>query len=413
MNVNTKKIIKGIITVDGNPIRTGMSLGELERILHIKIKADSEHVGYVIGSGLVEDEKPITFTVWFKDDKVRKLDLNINGFYNDDEAYEYLNNWLENREITEWVGDSYYRTEFGSLIPRLVRHGYGGFEYEIDISFEYEKIPERKFTPIKANKSNTVKFVVDDFEYKIQRIPFKKAGELPFLHNILGDGPQSLTDWSDTYSKDDRQEVIYFIVSKIDNNTETVLGVAEFTYFAIWDAYENSELFIALDSLAEHWGIVAFAAQEYGCGLQNKNGITPYLLVFETIHDEVPHNKELELFRGNKNNMKLLFDSAIRLASKYVKIPEEDMTLISVSSTKDNMFSYYKKVEDTFINYQRTEKNATVTKASGNASKNSLKYQLNIPSQWAKEIGLQKEDKSIVMEFDGETISIRKQKKNC
>jgi hypothetical protein len=119
----------------------------------------------------------------------------------------------------------------------------------------------------------------------------------------------------------------------------------------------------------------------------------------------------MEVFMENENTMKLLLQSAMRLTSKYVKIPEEDMTLISVSRNKDSMFSYYKTVEDVFINYQRSEKNATVTKASGNASQNSLKYQLNIPSQWAKEIGLTKEDKSILMEFDGVTISITKQKK--
>lgn len=75
------------------------------------------------------------------------------------------------------------------------------------------------------------------------------------------------------------------------------------------------------------------------------------------------------------------------------------------------MVSYFKSSNNSFINYHRSEKNVTVAKASDNASQNSLKYQLNIPSQWAKELGVTMDDKSVLMEFDGEIISITKKSK--
>lgn len=359
LNINTKEILKGIITIDGNQVKTGMSISELERVLNTKIEDRDEHVGYVLSPALMEDEKLVNLVTWFKSDTVEILKLNIGGFHNDDVACKYLDDWLEERGITEWVGDSYYQTEFGSLIPSLIHNMYNDYSYEIEISLEYGKIPSRKFPPIKENNNNSVKFVVDNSEFKIQRIPCREADMLP-LHNWLGNVPMSLDERSERYSKDDRKETIYFNITKIENSKETIIGIAEFTYFAVWRAYNNSELFITLDGLTEEWGVLGFAIEKHGCGLKDKKEITPYILVFETIHDEVPHNKELKVFMKNENNMKLLFESVMSLTSKYVKISEEDMTLISLSKNKDSLFSDYKTLDDIFINYQRSEKNATV-----------------------------------------------------
>ena len=67
-------------------------------------------------------------------------------------------------------------------------------------------------------------------------------------------------------------------------------------------------------------------------------------------------------------------------------------------------------IKRSFKTYEQSEKNVTITKASGNASKNSLKYQLNIPSEWAREIGLTKDNKAVLMRFDGKKITIKKSK---
>lgn len=52
--------------------------------------------------------------------------------------------------------------------------------------------------------------------------------------------------------------------------------------------------------------------------------------------------------------------------------------------------------------------NASVTNSGGNASKNSLRYRIQIPSEWAKEIGISRESKELSMSFDGKEIIIRK-----
>ena len=61
------------------------------------------------------------------------------------------------------------------------------------------------------------------------------------------------------------------------------------------------------------------------------------------------------MFNEDNDNMKLLYNSALQLASNYVKIPHENMTLISLSRNKDSLFSNYKKVEDVLstINEQK------------------------------------------------------------
>jgi len=366
MIVNTKQIKNGLITVEDVPLKAGISRSELERILNIEIEIENEFVGYVLGSNLTEDGQEVTFTVQFENDTVESFEVNIGNFLNENLADIFLNEWLEERRITEWVGGSYYETDFGSLTPSIVCHRYENFHYDIKISLSEGDIPSKKFLPIRNNKNNSVKFEAKGSEYKIQRIPYKKEEELPYLPNFLGSGPYSITEWcnNDSFTQNDRRETIYFNISKIENNTEAVIGVAEFTYFAIWNPYIKSELFFSLDNLAESWGIVGFAAEKYGCELQNETRISPYILLFENIHDEIPHNKELQLFKDDENNLKSLFNSVIQLTSKYIKIPEEDMTFMSISENRDTMFSYYIRVEDVFVNYQRTSKIVTPTNYS-------------------------------------------------
>ena len=54
--------------------------------------------------------------------------------------------------------------------------------------------------------------------------------------------------------------------------------------------------------------------------------------------------------------------------------------------------------------------NAIVAKAGGNAGKGSYNYKMTIPSAWAKEMGIRKEDKELSVTFDGEKIIIKKAK---
>lgn len=353
LTIDTKEIRKGIVTINGMQITEGLPISELESMLNIKIEERDKYLGYVLSPVLIEDGNTVKLTTWFEGENVRKLNLDFVGFNNDDDAYKYLKIWLKDRGMPEPVGSdqfhSYYQTEFGAIMPALVSGPNG---YEIQIEFRYGEIPSRKFDPIKEKKNNFLKVMTGDNQYKIQRISRTEEEKLPHLGNWLGRGPFSLNEMNDKHSKDDRKEIIYFNISKIEDGAESVIGVAEFTYLAISNVYENSELFETLDGLTQEWGIIGYAIEKYGCGLENKKGITPYVLVFENIHDEIPSNKELKKFTESDNCMKSLFNSAIHLISKYVKVKEEDITLISVSTNKDNLFSYHKKCEDVFVNYR-------------------------------------------------------------
>lgn len=46
--------------------------------------------------------------------------------------------------------------------------------------------------------------------------------------------------------------------------------------------------------------------------------------------------------------------------------------------------------------------------AGGNASKNSENYKISLPNSWIKKLGLNADNRDLVMEFDGEKITISK-----
>lgn len=56
------------------------------------------------------------------------------------------------------------------------------------------------------------------------------------------------------------------------------------------------------------------------------------------------------------------------------------------------------------------ELRAIVNKAGGSAGKESLNYKMTIPSAWAKELGITKEDRALTVSYDKEKkeINIKK-----
>lgn len=52
--------------------------------------------------------------------------------------------------------------------------------------------------------------------------------------------------------------------------------------------------------------------------------------------------------------------------------------------------------------------NMIIAKAGGNASQNAYNCKVSIPKVWADKMGISPEDKSLTLEFDGESIVIRK-----
>lgn len=53
---------------------------------------------------------------------------------------------------------------------------------------------------------------------------------------------------------------------------------------------------------------------------------------------------------------------------------------------------------------------AIICKVGGNAGKNAVNYRVSIPSTWAAALNISKEDRELVMTFDGKKIVIEKQK---
>lgn len=55
----------------------------------------------------------------------------------------------------------------------------------------------------------------------------------------------------------------------------------------------------------------------------------------------------------------------------------------------------------------RTQK-VNIRKAGGNASSEAKRYSIQIPTEWAKQMGIMEDSRKITLSFDGEKIIIEK-----
>lgn len=53
--------------------------------------------------------------------------------------------------------------------------------------------------------------------------------------------------------------------------------------------------------------------------------------------------------------------------------------------------------------------NMIISKAGGNASKNAYNCKVSIPKKWADEMGIDMQNRGVVLAFDGQQITIKKQ----
>lgn len=49
-----------------------------------------------------------------------------------------------------------------------------------------------------------------------------------------------------------------------------------------------------------------------------------------------------------------------------------------------------------------------INKAGGTAGKNSVNYRISLPAPWVKKIGINENDRNVILEFDGSKIVITK-----
>lgn len=61
--------------------------------------------------------------------------------------------------------------------------------------------------------------------------------------------------------------------------------------------------------------------------------------------------------------------------------------------------------------FEQRNANLIINKAGGNAGADSKNYHLSLPSCWVHELGLDEQNRGLVMQFDGERIILQKQQK--
>ncbi|MEK4532104.1 hypothetical protein [Solibacillus sp. FSL K6-1554] len=341
------------ITINGQLINKGMDASTLEKILQQKI-TDTRAYCWHVCNGMFEDEQPNGLQVIYKDDLVEKLALYIDGLKTEDEAMEYLDKWIRNRGFSDKAyGDGIYKTDFG-YITVAVSHYFMENKFSITIELTFEELPTRKFGPFTPNAVHSGYLFLKGEQYTLLRLTIPEVEQLP-IFNVFGNGPMSLNDSGGNWSFTDRFEIIYFAISKIENGNETILGILETTYFSITDSYTNKELYWDLDNLNEEWGLLGETIERYGCDLDDLEEISPFCLVYEKIHNELPENKDLFTFMNNSTCMHWLFEASGNLTAKYVGIKnKEDLTFIQISEEENvNGLRYSKPLHDFYINYRR------------------------------------------------------------
>lgn len=58
----------------------------------------------------------------------------------------------------------------------------------------------------------------------------------------------------------------------------------------------------------------------------------------------------------------------------------------------------------------RVKRNIMINKVGGNAGKGAVNYRISLPAEMVRGIGVTPEDRAVVVDFDGKTIRISKEK---
>lgn len=58
----------------------------------------------------------------------------------------------------------------------------------------------------------------------------------------------------------------------------------------------------------------------------------------------------------------------------------------------------------------KVTRNIMISKSDAKLSDTNLNYRIALPVSWMKELKIVPEDRSVVLEFDGETITIKREK---
>ena len=56
------------------------------------------------------------------------------------------------------------------------------------------------------------------------------------------------------------------------------------------------------------------------------------------------------------------------------------------------------------------KRNIIIGKVGGNANENSVNYKISLPAKMVKDLGITKEDKSVILTYENNSIVIKKDK---
>lgn len=355
MNINTKEIKKGIITINSVEVKKGTSARELEKELGFFLKNKSTYNEYIIPFDFIEDGLSVSIHVGLdNDDNINMLKLKLNDFDTKDEALNALRKWLHTRNIMSTPSESnvsrFYKTDFGTLIVAVKSSPNNMSPYFV--SMELKDTLYNKFSNVKLDNEYVSVLDLSEHKYKIQKIDGYND-EISSCLNWLGDSPVSLGDDSDNYSDGDRLEVLRFLLSRTVGDDTFEVGVIEFMYLSVLDIHLEPDFFFKLDALTESLGVIGYIIEETGCSISDKTKISPYILSFEDINKAAPNSKELENLLTDKTLSNKLFGSILNLVSDYVNIPVESLTLVDVSRNINSSFDHHVQCEEIYLNYIR------------------------------------------------------------
>lgn len=105
-------------------------------------------------------------------------------------------------------------------------------------------------------------------------------------------------------------------------------------------------------------------------------------------------------------NCEKLYDGIFMKAAKQFK----DKEVTTIAADDDKLLIFVKQMCGNSLGNgsKKAERNISINKPGGTASKNSRDYRISLPSEMVKQLGVTEEDRAVELEFLDGSIIIRK-----
>lgn len=347
MEINTKNLKTGHPTINGIPVFPGMTVHDLSNILKDKMYHHDNYEKYMnhFVCTLQENDIPVDMFISVEEEKIERISLKYICQLNYDNCRSFISSWIKERDLN-WYGENIYSTRFGGVEISMY-NSFGEIKLNMEVELNYNKLRQRIFPKFIEDKTRSISFSKNGITYKVQRLLQTEEDDFHVI-NTLSETPVTL-EYDKKWSKNNRLEKIYFAIARErENKKEEVIGVVDFTYMAVLNAYKEDDLFFTLDNLSESTSIIASFLENDEITLDE---FSPYILEYKGITDELPYNKNLKDFLENDENMSEIMKAAIALTSKYVNIPRKNITVVSVCRNMLNFLPYSAFCCNVYVNF--------------------------------------------------------------